>query len=121
MLSFTVKMSYVKSSIAMIYLHYHSDLPLGNTLRFSVSPVQKQSPGGGYRRGQEAGSTGSSAQHRLHRPGRRHHRSLRLSFRYRNKGTESLPFIYVCSIFGMFVITTHLHTQHLAERAVYCA
>ncbi|GAA6225001.1 tumor suppressor candidate 5 homolog [Lates japonicus] len=42
--------------------------------------VQKQSPGGGHGRGQEAGSTGSSAQYRLHHPGRAHHRSLRLSF-----------------------------------------
>lgn len=109
--SFTVKMSYVKSSIAMIYLHYHSNLPLGNTLRFSVSPVQKQSPGGGYRRGQEAGSTGSSAQYRLHRPGRRHHRCLPLS--HRNKGTENLPFIYVCSIFGMSVTMTHICTHSI--------
>nr|XP_033486354.1 uncharacterized protein LOC117259213 [Epinephelus lanceolatus] len=38
--------------------------------------VQKQSPGGGHRRGQEAGSTGTSAQYRRHRPWRCHHRSL---------------------------------------------
>lgn len=58
-------------------------------LSLSVSPVQKQPPGGGHRRGPEAGPPGSSAQHRFHRPGHRHHRSLHLSFRWMSKGTSN--------------------------------
>lgn len=54
---------------------------LTGTVALVVSPVQKQPAERRYRRGQEAGSAGSSAQHRLHRPGHRHHRGLHLIYR----------------------------------------
>lgn len=85
-----------------------------------MSPVQKQSTGGGHRRGQEAGSAGSSAQHRLHRHGRRHHHRLRLNLSASGTatdagGTQREKRFSFTSMFVMFVKMTHRNTQHVVR------
>lgn len=59
---------------------------------FCAPPVQKQSPGRGRGRGPTAGSTGSSAQHRLHRAGCGRHHCICLTFRYKKTTTVMKTF-----------------------------